>query len=123
MADKLTSRQLMLISHIITSPSNEEARRRAKVSKGTLYAWLKDSSFQEELKNQTDAVVKSGFDRIQLGISLAADGLIELLKTKRPELKRLVCRDIIDFSLRIMEVREIEERLERIEDAVLKEAI
>jgi hypothetical protein len=119
MTASLTSRQLLLISHLIVAPSNDEACRRARVSRGALYAWLKDQNFQEELKVQKEAVVKSGFDRIQLGITMAANGLLELLNTDRPELKRLVCRDILDFSMKFQEINRIEARLEAIESAVL----
>lgn len=38
--EKLTNRQLLAISQIISSSTLEEARRKARISKGTLYAWL-----------------------------------------------------------------------------------
>jgi hypothetical protein len=121
MADVLSSRQLMMIGHIIASSSNDEACRWAKISKGTLYAWLKDRVFLEELKRQRDAVVKASFDRLQLGMSLAVNELLGLLKTDRPELKRLVCRDVLDFSMKSREFERIEDRLDEIEKVLSKD--
>lgn len=119
MAQDLTSRQLMLIGHIIASPSNEEACRRAKVSKGTLYEWLKDEVFRQELKRRRDEIVNLSIDRLKIAMTEAVDGLIDLLKTDRPELKRVVCKDILEFGLRSIEIERIVTRLDEIERVVV----
>ena len=116
--EKLTNRQLLAISHIIASSTLEDARKKAGISKGTLYNWLKDESFKAELKRQRDEVVKGALDRLKIAMTKAVDGLIGLMNTKRPDLKRWVCKDIIDYALKNLELEKIEERLDRLEQVI-----
>ncbi len=118
--NKLTNRQLLAISHIIASSTLEDARKRARISKGTLYAWLKDEAFKAELKNQRDKVVKEALDRLKMAMTKATKGLIELMDTKRPDLRRWVYKDIIDYALKSIELEDIEERLDKVEKVILE---
>jgi hypothetical protein len=54
----LTDRQRRVIPFLLASPSIEEACRRARINKTTVYEWLKDETFRGELKNQRDAVIE-----------------------------------------------------------------
>jgi len=116
----LTNRQLLAINQIIASSTLEEARKKARISKGTLYAWLKDEAFKAELKNQRDKVVKEALDRLKMAMTKATKGLIKLMDTKKPDLKRWVCKDIIDYALRSIELENIEERLDKVERVILE---
>ncbi|NQS89757.1 hypothetical protein HQ584_08225 [Patescibacteria group bacterium] len=114
----LTSRQQFTISQILTSSTHEEACKRAKLSKGTLYAWLKDEVFKAELKRQRDEVVKGVLDRLKFSMIRAVEELVKLVDTSRPELRRLVCKDIIDYGLKAIEFEDIGERLDKIEQYI-----
>lgn len=118
--EKLTNRQLVAISQIIASPTLEEARLKAKISKGTLYAWLKDGTFKSELKHQRDEVIKEALCRLKRGISKAVDELIILMDSKHPNFKYRACKDIIDYTLKSIEIEDIEERLDKVEAAIAK---
>jgi transposase-like protein len=48
--DALTTRQLRVITHLLGASSIEDGCRRARVSKVTVYGWLKDETFRKELK-------------------------------------------------------------------------
>ena len=48
----LTDRQRRVIPHLLASPSMEEACRRARINKTTVYEWLRDDTFRQELKRQ-----------------------------------------------------------------------
>lgn len=109
----------MAISYILSSPTLEEAYRKARVSKGTLYIWLKDEAFKTELKRQRDEVVRDALDRLKSAMSKAVDGLIGLVESSRPNLRRWACKDIIDYTLRSIELEDIEERLDKVEHVVL----
>ncbi len=112
---ELTSRQLQAIQHIIASPSLEEARKKAKISKGSLYAWLRDSSFKTELKRQRDEVVQEALDQLKVNISKAVNVLVGLMDAKQPNLKYRACKDIIDYTYKGLEIERIEERINKLE--------
>jgi len=116
--EKLTNRQLLAISHIVSSSTFEDARQKAKISKGTLYNWLKDESFKAELKRQRDEVVKGALDRLKIAMTKAVNGLIELMDIKRPDLRRWVYKDIIDYTLKSIELEDVEERLAKLEQII-----
>lgn len=116
--NNLTNRQLLAISQIIASKTLEEACKKAKISKGTLYAWLKESTFKAELKRQRDEVVNEALDRLKCALSKAVDGLITLMDSKQPYLKHRASKDIIDYALKSIELEDIEERLNKIEQTL-----
>jgi AcrR family transcriptional regulator len=116
--EKLRSRQMLAIQHIIASSTIEDACRKAKISKGTFYAWLKDEAFKEELKRQRDGVIKEGLDRLKMAMTKAIDGLIDLMVSPRADLRRWVYKDIIDYAFKSIEIENIEERINRIEQSL-----
>jgi hypothetical protein len=56
----LTERQRRLIPFLLTSRSTEEACRRARINKSTVYEWMKDEAFRNELKVM-EPVMRRGF--------------------------------------------------------------
>lgn len=116
---ELSNKQVMAIANIIGTSSMEAASRKSGISKATLYGWLKNEAFSSELKRQRDEIVNLSTDRLKVAMTEAVDGLIELLKTDRPELKRVVCKDILEFALRAIEIERISERLDEIERVVV----
>jgi len=117
---KLTNRQLLAISHIISSPSIEEASQKAKVSRGTIYKWLKDNDFCKELKSQRDKVINTALDRLKAAITKAVEELIKLTGAQREEVRRLACNDIITHALKSIELEDIDQRLDKVERIVLE---
>lgn len=118
--NKLTNRQLLAINHILNSPSIEQACQNAKVSRPTIYKWLKDETFKAELKRQRDEVVNGALDRLKGAITKAVEELIKLTGAQREEVRRLACNDIITHTLKTLEIEDIEQRLEKIERVVLE---
>lgn len=118
MADTLTNRQLLAINHIIASSTLEDARRKIRLSKGTLYTWLKDDGFKTELKRQRDDLVKEASNHLKGAMTKAVKGLIDLMDTPRPDLKRWVYKDIIEYTLKSIEIENLEDRLEKVEHAI-----
>ena len=115
MADSLTNRQLTAITHLLTSSNVEEARRKSRLSKGTLYTWLKDDAFKTEIKRQRNEITKEASFRLRAAMTKAVDVLIGLIDTSKPDLKRLVCKDIIENALKSVELEDLEARLEKVE--------
>jgi hypothetical protein len=116
----ISFKKKLLISNLLTSPTIDEACEKTGINRKTYYLWLKDKKFKDALKRQRNGVVKEAINRLKCSTTRAVDELIKLLDTSRPELRRATCKDILDYSLRVIELEDIEERLDRIEKIVLE---
>jgi len=112
---KLTDRQIKAIPHIVACPTYTEGCEKAKISKTTLYKWLKEPEFKAQLDRQRDEAAAEAFGILSQGLTKAVEALTGLLSTQDERLKRLVCKDIIDHFLRHKEAVELEERITAIE--------
>ena len=63
-AKTLTARQARVIPHLLAAPSLEEGARRAGVIKVTVYEWLKQEVFRQELKRQRDELIERAVESI-----------------------------------------------------------
>ncbi len=118
--NKLTNRQLLAIPFILSSASVEEGCKKARVSRTTFYTWLKNDEFKAELKRQRDEMIQGAFDRLKCAISKATIELIKLMDSSREDIKRLACKDVIELAFKSIELEEIEERLVKVEHAMLE---
>jgi Transposase len=75
----LSARQLRVIPHLIAAPSIEEGCKRANVSKATVYAWLKEEAFSEELQRLRKELSRTALERMKAGIAKAPDTLLKHL--------------------------------------------
>ena len=114
--ERLTDRQLRVIPYLLTSPSTEEACRRAKINKTTLYEWLKDETFHRELKRQRDAIIERALDSLKANIAKATKTLVKHLDSKRENISIRAAEDIIEFTQKAVEHEELEKRIEALEE-------
>lgn len=117
----LTSTQLKSISYILESSSIEEAARKAKISRGTVYNWLKDNNFKKILERERDALFFESLSLLKQANIKAARTLIDLLESTDETTRRLAAKEILSVSLRITEIRDFEERISRIEEIIKQE--
>ncbi|MFC1868368.1 hypothetical protein ACFL0H_09570 [Thermodesulfobacteriota bacterium] len=121
---QLTERQLKSIPHLVAAPTFEEGRKNARVSRNALYEWLKNPVYKKELKRARDLVVSEALEILKGNITQAVETLVDLLSTADSEsLKRSICNDIINYTLRARELGDIEERLTSIERIVLERRV
>lgn len=112
----LTSRQLKVITYILESNSIEEAAKKAKVSRSTIYNWLKDNRFKQQLEKERKALFNEGLNALKAATSKAAKTLIRLLDSKDKKTRRLAATQIISVELKVAELHDLQERVERIEE-------
>ena len=80
----------------------------------------KDKAFKAELKRQRDEVVHNALDRLKCSVTKAVDKLDKLMDSSRDDISFAACRDIIRHVLKIIELENIEERLDKVERLVLE---
>ena len=113
---ELTSSQQKGIVALIECNSVEEAAKRIRVNKSTIYNWLKQDRFKNQLEAERAAVFREGLEKIKGATTNAAGTLIDLLKSKDENSRRLAAQKILDFALKIVEFQDFEERISRIEE-------
>jgi len=112
---KITDRQLKAIPHIVSCSTYTEGCKKAKINKTTYYKWLKDPEFKAELDKKRNEVVSDAFGILSQGLTKAVENLVELLDHTDDRLKRMACKDIIEYVLKHKEIEDIDERLTAIE--------
>ncbi len=115
----LSPRQERAIIEILSTPSLEEARRRVRASKCAFYGWLKDATFQAELKRRRAAVVSDAVERLQAGMANAVTKLLSLMGSGREQTQLRSALTIIEQGLKTKELEELEARLSALESVVL----
>ena len=118
MSDKgqFTDRQHRVIPYLLSSPSTEEACRRARVNKTTVYEWLKDDAFRQELNRQRDALIERALDSLKVNITKATETLVKHLDSDRAHISIRAAEDIIQFTQKALEHEELKKRIEALEE-------
>jgi len=113
---ELSATQLRAIRCILECSSIDEAAKRAKISRATLYIWMKQDSFKEKLQVERDALFYESLDLLKQSTGRAVKELVKLLESRDEKTRRLAAKEIINTSLKITEIKELEERVSELEE-------
>ncbi len=113
--ETLTDRQLRVIPFLLEAPSIEEGCKKAKVAKATLYGWLKEKAFKEELRNQREEVVKGALETLKANVGKATETLVKHLDSEKENISIRAAENIIEFTQKSLEHGELERRIEALE--------
>ncbi len=118
-AFSLSGKQERAILAVLESRSIEEACRKAGISKTLYYKWLRnDPHFADALKDRRDAASSNALERLQRGLNIAVDVLVDLLASENEWVRRVAANDVISRFFKAKELGELEERLARLESAL-----
>ena len=112
---RLTDKQRRVIPYLLTSPSTEEACRRARINKTTVYEWLKDEAFRQELKRQRAAAIEQALDSLKANLTKATETLVKHMNSERENISIRAAESIIEFAQKALEHEELEQRIEALE--------
>lgn len=113
----LTTKQQRLIAAMLTNGTNEAAARAVGISSKTLYRWLELPAFRDALKAAEGQAINNAARRLAGGMDAALNTLAELTTGAESEsVKRAAAAEWINQTLKIQELRNLEERLTAIED-------
>jgi len=120
---KFHARQKLLLAALVQNPNVVEAAQAAGVAHSTAHRWLQEPFFQEELARQREAVLTEALEGVKTLASRAAGELGRLLETKDERLRRQVCNDILQHTLKVRELEDLERRIAALEKERAKEAL
>lgn len=114
---KLTAaRRTAAVLALIAEPTIEGAAQASGVGRSTLFEWMNDPAFADELTRARTRAFDGGLDRIRGGTESAARVLVELLKSRSETTRRRTAETILNFAMKIYEGRDLEARLKRLEE-------
>jgi hypothetical protein len=73
---KLTARQAKFLPVLLASPTYTGACKAGRVSRDTLYEWLRDPAFKTELDRRKEELVAQGFALLSQSVSKAVETLV-----------------------------------------------
>ena len=119
--NKLTAAQMRAISYILECNTIEEAAKKSRVSRGTLYNWLKQECFKSRLEEERKAFFEEALNLLKASTKKAAETLIQLLDSNDRTTKRLAAIALINFGIKAAEIIELEERVTVLEELFKRE--
>ncbi len=121
--DELTAPQQRAIAALIASKSTVEAAKIAGVGERTLRRWLTEPTFKAALAIAEQEIIGSATRRL-LGYMETAIYVVANLMADRnvsAGIRLRAAGTILDYSLRLREMLNIEERLAALEEAIAKQ--
>ena len=112
---QLSIRQQKAITFLISSATQEEACRRAQVSRETVNTWRKDPLFLEELEKQRQAVYAESMGILKQTGSQAVITLQKLLSSENEGVRLKACVACILLGLKVRKTEQLEGRIRQLE--------
>ena len=117
-AADLTNRQLAALPYLTASVSLSEGARLADIGRTTLYRWLEDPEFREELERLRSEA--AALARVELQ-GLMLKGIVVLAEAMEdPNLYVRVrgAQAALSLALKAIDIKELQRRLDRLDDAI-----
>lgn len=115
MSDKLSAKQKRALAALLVSNTKQEAADLAGVSKRSISRWLADKSFRAALSEVQSQLLDQASARLAGLQSDALAKLSDLLHSDKEHISIKAVDMIISYSLKFIEMRELERRLSDLE--------
>lgn len=116
---ELNPRQRKAILYLLSARTVKEAAKEAKVRLPTLYKWMKDFTFRNELERLRSEIVSDTVAQLKVYSLRAVTVLADLMNTSESEqIKRGCAGDILENARSFIQLRDMEMRLTAIENAI-----
>lgn len=114
----LSNRQQAAIPIIAFSQSNRDASLNAGISESTLYRWLEDPSFREELTRVRKEAASFAVQELRGHLLESVSVLAQALQSQNEVVRTRCARHLISFAVQLSEIEEIRAALLEIETAL-----
>lgn len=113
----LTSKQQKAIAALLQTSTNKEAAKLAGMSDSTLQRYLTDPEFKREYIRQSNKLIDEALIKANKSLSLAFDTLADICEdiTENGQTRVSAARSIIEYTLKVRELADIDIRLQRLE--------
>ena len=111
----LTVKQKQFIPEYLKTGNAKATCKKLKIGETTYQNWRDDAEFMAELKKQEDELYKASIDKLKNALPDAIDTLKDLLKDEASSIKLRASCAIIDSTVKFVENKELQERIEALE--------
>jgi hypothetical protein len=116
---ELNPRQRKAILHLLSARTVKQAAKEAKIRLPTLYRWMKEPLFREELERLRSEIVSDTVAQLKVYSLQAVGVLADLMNSSESEtIKRGCAGDILENTRSFIQLRDMELRLEALENAI-----
>ena len=117
-SNTLSANQLKAIKALISHNTVGEAAEACKLGRQTLYRFMRDPVFDGELKKAKRVLVNRAILSLQQSCSHAATALAAICRDEEapPSARVAAAREILNQTMKAIEIEGIEERLKLLED-------
>jgi HEAT repeat protein len=102
--------------YLVASPSVSEGARLADIGRATLYRWLRDGAFAEELERQRARAADIARSELQGLMLKSILVLAEALEDPSPAVRLRAARSTLHIGLRALDLKDVRERLDRLDN-------
>lgn len=112
----LNENQLRVLPYLLNCSCVAQAAKEARISPKQVYRWLHESKpFRDELRSRQMAVADAAMSILLSHVQKAVDTLVELLDSEKPTVRRAAARDLLDMTIKLKTMDDLEARLEKLE--------
>ena len=116
---ELNARQRRAILYLLSARTVKQAAKDAKIRLPTLYKWMKEPLFRDELERLRSEIVCDTVAQLKVYSLQAVGVLADLMNTSENEtIKRGCAGDILENTRSFIQMRDMELRLEALEGAI-----
>src|SRR5262249_45786992 len=96
--EALTPKQLRTIRCLLEAPSLEEGCKRARAGKATVYRWLRQNAFRNELETRRKEMVELAFENLKANATKAVQTLVKHLDSEKGTMSIRAAESILEFA-------------------------
>lgn len=113
-----TDTRRIVLESLLAGESQDAAAAAAGITRRTIYRWLADPGFKNELEKARTAAFNEALNGLKGGAAVAVKTLLKILTSKSTSEQRQAAKEILTFAFKGVETLDFEARLEKIEKLI-----
>ena len=115
---ELTDRQVRVLPYLVASRNLSECARLAQVGLRTLYRWMEDMDFREELDRLRGEAAELAYTELKGLMLKAVHVLGSAMEDANPQVRLRAAQTALSVGLKATELKDIQKRLDLLDSAL-----
>lgn len=98
--------------------SLDEVCEDTGISRPTLWRWMKEPEFKDELKKAQDELFTAALGQLKSNLERAVQKVAALMDSTRADVALRAAQSLIEYNLRIRQIESLEQKIAELEAAV-----